>query len=173
MTSQPPASCWMMGGAQDWPPTRTLGARSGATVRPGLRPETMRVMGGTTPVTFAVIRSWVLKWQKFSINILIGGINVQEIGRTKASMPWLMAPQGSQRPYEDQPARLQGWGHKGCHHTPKLVLGRNSILTCSVPRLHPSPLCHPFLTRLAGGVGEEFGDGHHPGWSPHHTRWTL
>ena len=27
-----------------------------------------------------------------------------------------------------------------------------------MPGLHPSPLCHSFLTRLSRGVGEEFGD---------------
>ena len=51
----------MMGGAQAWPSASTSGARLGATVRLGLRPETTRVMGGPTLVTFALVRSWIQK----------------------------------------------------------------------------------------------------------------
>ena len=61
--------------------TSTPGVRSGATVRPRSRPGATRVMGGPTPVTFALIRSWIWKWPKFSINFLISVINVWEIGR--------------------------------------------------------------------------------------------
>ena len=60
-----------------------------------------------------------------------------------------------------------------CHHAPKLVLGLNCVSSCWVPRLHPFPLYHPFLTRLPGGAGEEFGDRHHLGWHPDHTGWAL
>ena len=67
MTSQCPASCWMMRGAQAWSPTRTSGVRVGAAARLGQRPEATRVIGGTTPVTFTVIRSWIQKWQELSI----------------------------------------------------------------------------------------------------------
>ena len=33
-------------------------------------------------------------------------------------------------------------------------------------------IIHSF-TRLPGGVGEEFGDWHHPEWCPYHSRWSL
>ena len=79
-------------------------------------------------------------------------------------MPWPMDLQGTQRSYEDQPASLQAWGHQGCHHVSKLALGLNSVLSCWVPGLHPSPLWHTFLTRVPRGVGEEFRDRHHPEW---------
>ena len=88
-------------------------------------------------------------------------------------MLWLTAQQGTQKPYKDQPASLQRWGHQGSHYVPKLAVGLNSVSLCWVPGLHPSPLHHSFLTRLSGGVGEEFRDRHHPGWCPHHTGWAL
>ena len=53
--------------------------------------------------------------------------------------------QGARRPYENQFASLQGWGHKGNCHLSKLALGFNSVLLCLVPRLRPSPLCYPSL----------------------------
>ena len=138
-----------------------------------IKAREVRVMGGPTPLTFTLIRPWIQKWQKFRINILISGLYAWEIRRIKAPTLWSMALYVTQRPYEDKPASPQGWGHQGCHHIPKLTLGLNSELLYCVPGLHPSPLCHPFLTRLPRGVGEEFGDGHHPGWYPHHTRWAL
>ena len=49
MISQPPGDCQMMGGALAWASGRTAGVRLGATVRPELRPETTRVIGGSTP----------------------------------------------------------------------------------------------------------------------------
>ena len=36
-------------------------------------------------------------------------------------------------------------------------------ITVLVLGLHPSPLHHTFLTKLPRGVGEELGDGDHPG----------
>ena len=81
MTSKLPSSCWTMRDAQMWPSPSKSGVRLGATVRPGLRPETMRVIGSSTLVTFIPIRSWIWKWQKFSINFLISGINVCGIER--------------------------------------------------------------------------------------------
>ena len=60
-------------------------------------------------------------------------------------MPWLMAPKGSQRPYENKPPSIQGWGHQGCHHVPKLVLELNSVSLHWVLGLHPSLLHHLFL----------------------------
>ena len=77
------------------------------------------------------------------------------------------------RHYEDQAASLQGWGHKRCHHIPKLALGLNRWSLCGVPGLHPSPLCYLFSARLPGGVGEKLGDRHHLGWHTHHTGWAL
>ena len=58
-------------------------------------------------------------------------------------------------------------------HLIKLALGLNSVSSCWVSRLHPSPLCHLFITRLPWGVSEKFRDGHHPWWCPHHIRQTL
>ena len=49
----------------------------------------------------------------------------------------------------------------------------NSVSSHWVLRLHPSPLCHPFSTRLPGGDGEKFGDRHCPRWCTHHTGWAL
>ena len=87
--------CWMVGDVQTWPLTSTPGTRSGTTVRPILRPGATRVVGGATPVTFALIRLWIQKWPKFSINFLVSGINVWEIRRFLASTPWSMALQGT------------------------------------------------------------------------------
>ena len=173
MTSKLPSGCWIMGGAQTWHSSSTSGVRSGTIARLVLRPETMRVMGGPTSVALTLVRSWIQKWQKFSINFLISGINVWEIGRIEASTPWLMALQGTWRPYEDQPASLQGHRHQGCHHIPKLALGLNSVSLCWVPGSGSSPLCHTFLTRLPRGVGEEFRGRHYSGWCLHHTWWAL
>ena len=167
MTSNPLNSCWTMGGAQARPQAGASWTRFGATARLRVRPGETRVMGSPNPVTFSLTRSWIWKWLKYSINLLISVFKVQEIGRFQASMPWLMALQGIQRPYEDQPAGLQGWGHKRCHHIPKLALGLNSVSLCWVPGLHLSPLCYSFSARLPRGAGEKFRDIHHPGWCTH------
>ena len=54
-----PGDCQMMGGAPAWASGRTVGARLCAAVRPEPRSETTRVMGGSTPVIFTFIRSWI------------------------------------------------------------------------------------------------------------------
>ena len=84
-----------------------------------------------------------------------------------------MTPHGVQRSHEDQLANLQRWGHERCHHLPKLALGFNGVLSCWVLRLHPSPLCYLFPTRIPGGAGEKFRERHYPRWWTHHTGWTL
>ena len=53
------SDCWMMGGTLVWPSGRTAGMKLSATARLELRPKTTRVVGGSTPVTFAFIRSWI------------------------------------------------------------------------------------------------------------------
>ena len=52
---------------------------------------------------------------------------------------------------------------KGCHHIPELALGHNSVSLSSVPRLHPSSLCHLLSARLPMRAGKEFRDRHHIG----------
>ena len=88
-------------------------------------------------------------------------------------MLWPMAPQGTQRPYENQPASLQGWGHQRYCHIPKLALALDSLSSCWMPGSHPSPLCHLFPARLPGGVSEKFRDRHHPGWCTYYIGWAL
>ena len=122
-----------------------------------LRPGAMRVMGSPTPVTFTLARLWIWKWPKFSINFLISVIKVQKIWRFQAFMPWPTAQQGIWRPYEDQPASLQVWGHQRCCHKPKLAHGLNSVSSHWMPGSHPSPLYYSFPTRLPKGVGENLG----------------
>ena len=118
MTSKPPNSCCIMGGAQTWPQAGVPRMRLGTTVRLRLRPGAMRVMVSPTTIAFTITRSWIQKWLRFSVNLLISVIKVWEIRKFQASTPWLMVLQGIQRPYEDQPASFQGWGHKRCHHIP-------------------------------------------------------
>ena len=162
-----------MGGAQAWPQARESWMRLGTTARPRLRLGTGRVMGSPIPIAFALTRSWIQKWPKYSINLLISIFKVHEIRRFQVSMLWLTALPGIWRPYEDQPSSLQGWGHQRCHHIPKLALGLHNVSLHSVPRLHPSPLCYLFSTRLPRGAGGKFRDIHHPGWCTHHTGWAL
>ena len=156
MTSKPPHSCWMMGGAQAWTMASASWRRLGATVGPRSRLGAARVMGSPTPIAFTLTRSWIQKWLKYRINLLISVFKVWEIGRFQTSMR-SMALLGIQKPYEDQPASLQKWGHQRCHHIPKLVLGLNSVLLCWVPGLHPSPLCYSFSTRLPGELERSSG----------------
>ena len=52
MTSKPPNSCCMMGGAQMWPQDSVPRMRSGTTVRLTLRPGAMRVAGNPTSISF-------------------------------------------------------------------------------------------------------------------------
>ena len=68
-----------------------VGCHSEAKIEAGA----MRVMGSPTLVAFTLIRSWIQKWPKFSINFLISVINVWEIGSIQALTPWLMALQGT------------------------------------------------------------------------------
>ena len=59
MISQPPSDCQMVGGAPAWASGRTAGMRPGTVVRLKSRPETTGVMGGSIPVTFALVRPWI------------------------------------------------------------------------------------------------------------------
>ena len=77
--------------------------------------------------------------------------------RIKASMLWPMAPQGTWRPYEDQPASLQGWGHQGCHHVPKFMLGLNSVPSYGVPGLPPLPYVICYLQDYLGELVRSLG----------------
>ena len=93
----------MMGGAQIWPPTSTPGVRSGTTVRPRLRPGAMRVMGGPTQLPL-LSSDCEFKSDQRSVSTSSSVLSMSE--RLGGSV-WLMAPQGTWRPYEDQPAHLQ------------------------------------------------------------------
>ena len=82
-----------------------------------------RVTCNSTPVAFSLARLWIREWSKFSIKFFISVIEVREMRRFQVSMPWLTAPPGIHRPYEDQPASLQGWGHKRHHPHTKVGIG--------------------------------------------------
>ena len=129
--------------------------------------------GQPHPHCLPLTRSWIWEWLKFSINFFISVIEVWEIRRFQASTLQLTAPPGIQRPYENQPASLQGQGHKRYHHIRKLALGLNSVSLHWVSGSHPSPLCYSLPARLYRVVSEKFGDRHHPGWCTHHTGWAL
>ena len=83
---------------------KEAGHHSEAEIGPGVNES----YGQPHPITFALTRSWIWKWPKLSIDILISVIKVQKIWGFQVLMLWLTAPQGIQRPYEDQPASLQG-----------------------------------------------------------------
>ena len=79
-----------------------------------------------------------------------------------------------QRPYENQPASLQGWRTWKTPPPTKAWCLELMVYHCHwVPRSHPSPLCYPFPTMLPGGVGEKSGDRHHPGWCTHHIGCSI
>ena len=162
-----------MGGAQACCWAIVSGIRLSLPERLRLRPGAKGPMGHPAPITFTLNRLWVWEWPRFSINFLISVIKVQQVWRFPAFKSQLMMPQGVWRPYEDQPASLQGWRYERCSHLPKRALGFNGVLSCWMLRSYPPPLCYPFLTRLPGGVGEKFWDRHHPGWYTHHTGWAL
>ena len=168
MTSKPANSSCMMGGAQMWPQDSVPRTRLGATMRLRSRLGAKRVTGNP-PHHLPPCQIMDLRVIEVQHQLLHQYHQIQEIRRFQESAPWLMVLLGIWRPYEDQPASLQGQGHKRCHDIPKLALGLNSVLSCWVLGLHPPPLCYSFTARLPRGVGEKFGDGHHPGCCTHHT----
>ena len=88
------------------------------------------------PIAFALTGSWVWEWLKFSINFLI---SVQQIWSFLTFKSWLTMLQGVWKPYEDQPASLQGWRYERCSHLPKLALGLNGVSLHWRLRSYPSP----------------------------------
>ena len=116
--------------------------------------------------------SWIWEWHELGVHGLISVIMVWQIWGPLAPMSGLTL-QGNWRTHENQPTSLQRWGHNRHGHLPELALGPNSVLMCWIPRLYPPSLCHLFLARIPRQVGEKFWYGHHLGWHPHYTGWTL
>ena len=86
----------------------------------------------------------------------------------------LTMPQRVQRPYENQPASLQGWGHDRHCHIPNLALGlKQCIIGLGAGDHTLSLLCYLFPIRIPGGVGKKFGDRCHSRWCTHYTGWSL
>ena len=50
----------------------------------------------------------------------------------------------------------------------RLALALDSVSSHWVSRLHPPPLCYPFITNLPGEASEKFGLGHYPAQCPHY-----